>query len=351
MKRAEPQASEGGLAAAPCPAHLFDERGRPKLGVFRGTPVTAAVERWASWLGRLFRQKRWQYTAVAGKDLVAAAAVAHLGYVGLAFVLVWDRRNRRWFESEALTPLALGIRADGPPGESRFTYRGEQGELTMRSSGGERMVQAQFKGNFPSGVEVVQFDWVLPGSAFEPLTCVSELSGGGINVTHKAAGLPVGGVVRLGTEVVTLERGTHVAMLDWSRGFPPRRTAWNWAMAAGRAIGGTPLGLNLCFGYNDAVETENVVWLDGQLHRLGPVRFSIPEGESAAPWTITSAAGDVDLTFEPETGRSADENFILVQSRYRQRIGTFTGRILGPRGVPIDLDGLPGVTEDHRALW
>ncbi|MBI3890397.1 MAG: DUF2804 domain-containing protein [Candidatus Wallbacteria bacterium] len=341
------------LLAPPCPADVIGADGSPKLGVFRGTPQTVRLEAWASPLARLLRQKRWQYVAVVGSDLIAAVAVAHLGYVGLSFVVVWDRRERRWYEAEALSPLALGIRADGPPADAFFGYQGARGEVTMRSAAGERLVSANFRGDFPGGAEAVQLELELksPGHAFEPLTCVSKLRPRGLNVTHKAAGLQVRGELRLGTKVLAIEPDRHTALLDWSRGFPPYRTAWNWAIGAGRAAGGARIGFNLCAGFNDAVETENVLWLDGQLHRLGPVEFDVPSVDSKAPWTIRSRDAAVNLRFEPEATRAADENFLLVRSRYREPVGAFTGYLPGPGGTPIEIDAVPGVAEDHLARW
>ena len=79
------------------------------------------------------------------------------------------------------------------------------------------------------------------------------------------------------------------------------------------------------------------------------VSFTAAPG--AAPWTIRSADGAVDLRFQPHGERAEDVNFLILSSRYRQPFGSFSGRLRDARGREVRIDGVPGVTEEHAALW
>jgi hypothetical protein len=61
---------------------------------------------------------------------------------------------------------------------------------------------------------------------------------------------------------------------------------------------------------------------------------------------VRSENGSVDLTFQPEGHRAQKVDLKLISSRYVQPFGTFSGSLQG-----IAVEGLPGVAEDHAALW
>lgn len=112
------------------------------------------------------------------------------------------------------------------------------------------------------------------------------------------------------------------------------------------------MGLNLARGVHDDPAgqfTENALWVDGAPAALPPVSFGVGAGRT--PWTIRSPDGAVDLTFTPRVERGEDAAWVVVSSRYRQPFGTFSGRLKDARGRSVKVDGLPGVTEHHTAVW
>ncbi len=82
---------------------------------------------------------------------------------------------------------------------------------------------------------------------------------------------------------------------------------------------------------------------------LPQVQFTPAPG--ALQWSVRSADGAVDLRFQPRGERAEDVNYLLLSSRYRQPFGTFSGHLRDARGRAVEVEGLPGVTEDHAALW
>ena len=139
-----------------------------------------------------------------------------------------------------------------------------------------------------------------------------------------------------GTEIKDKLRGIE----DESAGYHPRHTAWRWSAGVGSAADGRDVAWNLVEGVNDPAEhSERAIWVDGEEPREpAPVDF---EGLDAIAFADGSR-----LDFSAEAERSADENKILVKSKYRQPFGTFSGSLDG-----IELaDGI-GVMESHEATW
>jgi hypothetical protein len=140
----------------------------------------------------------------------------------------------------------------------------------------------------------------------------------------------------------------QLAGLDYTHGLLARETAWRWAFACGRQAfrqGTSLIAFNFSEGFL-AGAGENVVWLEGEPRPAGKVTFTFDGDAPLSPWRVRSEDGAVDLVFQPEGLRAQTIDLKLIASRYAQPFGTFSGRLHG-----VEIDGLPGVTEDHAARW
>jgi hypothetical protein len=290
------------------------------------------------------RHKRWLYVGVCAKDFVLGAAVADLGYGANAFAYVgaldgaptrqwktvaapWqvkvDRRAARW--ASGAQELSIVLPEETTPGHLRARLRGGDGP--------------------------VEIDVALRTSAPDTaVTCVAPALAGTAdrwNLTTKDNTLRAKGTARWGGRSYDLD---DAAVIDVTDAYAARRTVWNWASLAGLDDQGRAVGVNLCALHNDSeLARENVAWLDGVPHGLGPVRFTFDRGaRERSTWTIT---GDgVDLRFTPAGARGGDENLVLVVSKFTQPYGRFAGTVRAGAET-VKIDGVAGVVEDHEALW
>lgn len=322
----------------PAPARMSS----PAWGLYRGallqgpdTPrhIVAAL-----------RRKRWLYVGVCAKESVLGAAVADLGFAANAFAYVgpldgrparqwkvvaapWqvrvDRRSAQW--RSGAQELSIALPEGANPGRLRASLRGADGPIDLD----------------------VALTTTAPDAA---VTCVAPARPGAAdrwNLTTKDNTLRAKGTARWGADALDLDAA---AVIDVTDAYPARRTVWNWASLAGSDDRGRAVGVNLCALHNDSeLARENVAWLDGAPHALGPVRFAFDRGaRERAPWTIT---GDgVDLRFTPAGARGGDENLVVVVSKFTQPYGRFSGTVRAGADT-VRLDGVAGVVEDHEALW
>jgi hypothetical protein len=143
-----------------------------------------------------------------------------------------------------------------------------------------------------------------------------------------------------------------VGGLDGTHGYLARHTAWRWAFACGRLPDGSPVGLNLVEGFNEARDdvNENAVWLGGALWPVGRARFRWNHDDPLDRWHVTTTDGAVELTFRPIAVHREDRDLVLVRTRFHQPLGTWEGTLrLG--GHTHQLQGIPGVAEDQNATW
>ncbi|MFE8072667.1 DUF2804 domain-containing protein [Marinobacteraceae bacterium S3BR75-40.1] len=331
---------------------LIDEQGRPQFGWLREpvgrvnymdfdlrSPMDRSQSRWR----RRMAFNQFQFIGIPGQHWTAGVAIVDLKWLSNAFFYVYDHVERRLLEHSLLQPLGWGTQMDNRPDQGLALFRQGRTEVAIRPLAGRRHIRIRH------GKDI---DWDLVVSVPPPeatLRVCSPAGYSGWSYTQKDNGLDVEGAIRWGDrrfEVMPEQR----ASIDWSAGFMRRETAWNWASLSGVADG-LPVGLNLATGVNESGVTENAIWLDGQLHKVGQARFEFNRFDRSSPWVVTSSDGRVDLRFEPEGYRSERTNALLIATNFRQFYGRFYGRLTTGGGETVAVDGLPGFMEDHYARW
>jgi hypothetical protein len=338
------------MAALPvCPDALLDVNGQPRLGAYAGRMKETSLTRlagpgWREGLERLTTEKRWHYVCVATPELFVGGAIVMLGYMANAFVYVFDRREKRMLaEKSMLVPPQL-VEIDDLAAEARAKMRRLRSKMRVEASvKAGRFISELSGGPF---VEI----WLREGAPVAlTAACSLAAEGGGIGMTQKTVCMPADGEVRVGKRVFKIEGA--LAGLDYTHGFLARETRWRWAQASGRLPDGRLLGLNLVEGHNDGEVTENGLWIGDELTQPGHAHFEFDDADPMRPWRITTDDGRVDLRFVPEGKRAEDIDLKLVVSQYVQPMGTFDGIVKDAQGGILEVAGLPGVVERHRARW
>jgi hypothetical protein len=182
--------------------------------------------------------------------------------------------------------------------------------------------------------------------ASRPFTLVAAVPHGGVRSTEKLGGLAATGEVRVSGR--TLALGGGYGGVDATAGTLARETRWRWAFGTGRA-GGEPFAFNLCEGFGVPANDpgENSAFWRGEPYRLPPVNVVI----GATEWRIASADASVDLTFVPLAEHREKRNMGVLRTRFTQVAGAFQGSVPGRDGAPLAIEQVPGVVEDHWAVW
>jgi hypothetical protein len=296
------------------------------------------------------REKRWQYVGIYTEELVIGLAVVHASYIGNLFCYVYDRATGVLWEQERIAPAAAGIRVDRniAKGVVSYTAESERVRIDNDTNAGIRSVDLRLSAEGRDLDMRLEIQDDL--KALRPLQVVTPTAAGDFTFTHKAAGLPVLGSVRLGDRKWELRPETSLCAIDFSFGYPARETRWNWASMAGRSDDGRVVGLNLVDPVFHPEHNENALWIGGEMVKAGAARFEYSKEDSLQPWHISTEDG-VDLRFTPLGKREQDIDYIVLSSRFQQPFGTFEGTLPDGKGGTVTVTGQPGVVEEHFARW
>lgn len=291
------------------------------------------------------RRKRWIYTGVYDPRFVLGVAIVDAGIGANAFAYTGSLDGgplRAWKAVAGPWSAVVGRR------QARWRAVFDTIDATLP----EGVAPGRLRGSIGEGKDAARFDLVLTrtADAVTEMTCVAPAGDdarGRWNLTTKDNTLHAKGFVQWASERFDVDAP---AIVDVTDAYPPRHTVWRWASFAGRDGEGRRVGVNLCEIHNDSERArENVLWLDGAPRALGPVRFDFDAAApGASPWRIT---GDgVDLRFVPSGARFGHEDLVLIKSRFAQPFGRFSGTVRAG-DVTARIEGVPGVVEDHDAVW
>ncbi|MGO1461227.1 MAG: DUF2804 domain-containing protein [Marinobacter sp.] len=330
---------------------LINAKGRIKPGVlsepvddinYLDYDLRTVMDRPRSMLARRWRFNQFQFVSATGPGWVFGMALVDLKLLGSGFFYLFDFASGQLHERSFISPLGLGTRIEPYPehGTASFNKGGVSMRILPFAGGRALSVTA------PGGIRIE----LTLRQDNDPLRLVCPAGYNGWVFTRKSAGLPVEGEIRWGHSIWRCG-GTARGAIDWSCGFMRRETAWNWASLAGQLQDGRSIGLNLANGVNETGMTENALWLDGQCHKLGAVRFRFDRYDVGADWHVTTEDGRVDLHFAPAAARKEKLNAGILASNFRQYVGTYSGTVRDESGAKIAIQGLRGLVEDHFARW
>ncbi len=289
-------------------------------------------------LWRRLHHKRWHYVGLGNEEVFIGVAIVDVGWAVSAFAYLFDRQTRTLradWSQDGLPGLQAHV-GDEPLAGADAWFRGPGARLSLRETGNRLQLQV--------ATRALRVDAELDLAAMAPpLLAVGPIAGGLAHATQKTTALPVRGWAEAAGQRFALDGAW--AAVDASNGLLARDTAWRWASAHRPDV-----GFNLQQGYFGS--HENVLWLDGRPTGLGTAHFDFDATRPLAPWHLHTDDGLLDLVFTPEGARAADKDLGVAASRYVQPVGTFSGSVrAGPQALARRVDGLLGVTEDHRSRW
>ncbi|MCG9697380.1 DUF2804 domain-containing protein [Shewanella sp. Isolate11] len=333
------------------PESLILPSGQVQFGHFDGPVQTlglahfqyqTVMDKPAGSLARHFDFKQFQFISIVTPRFVVGLAIADIRYLGSGFCYLFDIKANRLIETSWLRPLGLGYQLSASPfsGRAKIGTRSNRIEFNLL----EGVWQLEIKtAQITASLELVPMPLSLPMAMCNPTGY------NGWTYTQKHNGLKPKGTLTINHEPQPLNQA--LAGYDFSAGYMRRETSWRWG-SINSFIGDKVLGLNLAAGVNETGCNENVLWIDGARHLLGPVQFEFSRREGAnASWRIYSQDGRVELDFHPRNCRKEQRNLWLLKSNFKQYLGYFDGVLVDNDGVSHQLHQVLGLCEDHFARW
>ena len=302
------------------------------------------------------RIKEWDYYLITDGHVGLALTIADNGYMGLDSVSFLDF-DEGWEQTKSpmrLFPMGkTGLPESSADGASEIA-RGGYAMAFYHEDGARRLS--------------FHMDRFLDGDAIEGIVTLSAApeesmviatpfdKPGHFYYNQKINCMRAEGWITLGKRRIELTPDRFFGVLDWGRGVWTYHNTWYWGSASGE-LDGVPFGWNIGYGFgNTAAASENVLFYDGRIHKLGTVEFHIPKDEKGRNaylnvWNFTRDDNRFYMDFTPVLDRSALTSAIIIKSDQHQVFGRFTGRVTLDDGTVLPVRDFFGFAEKVENKW
>ena len=302
------------------------------------------------------RIKEWDYYLITDGHVGLALTIADNGYMGLDSVSFLDF-DEGWEQTKSpmrLFPMGkTGLPESSADGASEIA-RGGYAMAFYHEDGARRL--SFHMDRFLDG-DAIEGIVTLSGAPEESMVIATPFDKPGhFYYNQKINCMRAEGWITLGKRRIELTPDRFFGVLDWGRGVWTYHNTWYWGSASGE-LDGVPFGWNIGYGFgNTAAASENVLFYDGRIHKLGTVEFHIPKDEKGRNaylnvWNFTSDDNRFYMDFTPVLDRSALTSALIVQSNQHQVFGRFTGRVTLDDGTVLPVRDFFGFAEKVENRW
>ena len=302
------------------------------------------------------RIKEWDYYLITDGHVGLALTIADNGYMGLDSVSFLDF-DEGWEQTKSpmrLFPMGkTGLPESSADGTSEIA-RGGYAMAFYHEDGARRL--SFHMDRFLDG-DAIEGIVTLSGAPEESMVIATPFDKPGhFYYNQKINCMRAEGWITLGKRRIELTPDRFFGVLDWGRGVWTYHNTWYWGSASGE-LDGVPFGWNIGYGFgNTAAASENVLFYDGRIHKLGTVEFHIPKDEKGRNaylnvWNFTSDDNRFYMNFTPVLDRSAFMSAGIVLSDQHQVFGRFTGRITLDDGTVLPVRDFFGFAEKVENKW
>ena len=302
------------------------------------------------------RIKEWDYYLITDGHVGLALTIADNGYMGLDSVsfLDFDEGWERTKSPMRLFPMGkTGLPESSTDGASEIA-RGGYAMAFYHEDGARRL--SFHMDRFLDG-DAIEGIVTLSGAPEESMVIATPFDKPGhFYYNQKINCMRAEGWITLGKRRIELTPDRFFGVLDWGRGVWTYHNTWYWGSASGE-LDGVPFGWNIGYGFgNTAAASENVLFYDGRIHKLGTVEFHIPKDEKGRNaylnvWNFTSDDNRFYMDFTPVLDRSALTSAIIIKSDQHQVFGRFTGRVTLDDGTVLPVRDFFGFAEKVENKW
>ncbi|MDD6246531.1 MAG: DUF2804 domain-containing protein [Firmicutes bacterium] len=302
------------------------------------------------------RIKEWDYYLITDGHVGLALTIADNGYMGLDSVSFLDF-DEGWEQTKSpmrLFPMGkTGLPESSADGTSEIA-RGGYAMAFYHEDGARRL--SFHMDRFLDG-DALEGIVTLSGAPEESMVIATPFDKPGhFYYNQKINCMRAEGWITLGKRRIELTPDRFFGVLDWGRGVWTYHNTWYWGSASGE-LDGVPFGWNIGYGFgNTAAASENVLFYDGRIHKLGTVEFHIPKDEKGRNaylnvWNFTSDDNRFYMDFTPVLDRSALTSAIIIKSDQHQVFGRFTGRVTLDDGTVLPVRDFFGFAEKVENKW
>jgi len=299
------------------------------FGLYSRPVADISTTHWQSL--RRGKRKTWMYAGAFSSRYYVGFAIADAGIVATAFAYIFDAQTGMFVEEKTTVPFGFSSAFDP---DLKTTWNLKKFSITHE---GDKLICTYHGKRLQLKMTVVE-----NGKGSSTIAPAGDRP---FHYTYKNLLLLT--QVEATVDGQDIKFDGNIGGIDFSKGYPPRHTFWNWASMNAVTESSLEFGVNLVADFNNSI--ENALWVNGEVSQLSQATFSYGRPAEKSNWQVATLDGTLSMEFKPLGMRGEDINAGFMMSRFKQPFGVFTGT--------VRLDGQNhkftgyGVVEEHFAKW
>lgn len=326
------------------PGPVLDQKGMPVAGY--STKSILTYERRAI-KAPPWRIKEWDFYQVTDDRMCLQFTIGHASYAGQVGIMLFDFRNgKKLAEKGTFLVLPFGslhMPADGET-DHVLGYGKKAKEIRFEADGSHRHLYCRWE-DFEADILLTRQNEnsIVINTPFEE-------SPRAFYYNQKINCMKAEGFVRYQGRRYSFMQDQSFGLLDWGRGVWPFHNEWYWSNGTGY-VEDKIFGFNLGCGFgNTASATENILFYDHSVHKLGDVIFDRSE-DYMKPWHLYDKDGRLDLILTPLYDRTTRTKLLWVDNCCHQMFGEFNGWAVLEDGTKLKIERLVSFAEHAVNNW
>lgn len=288
-----------------------------------------------------YRLKEWDYYLVLNKDFAIALTISDDGYIGLQSASFIDF-NTPWEHTKSiLNPFPMGkfnLPSTSKTGDTIYHDKNLKMEFLVESDC--RKLFCEYKNFYEQ--ETLSCDITLLQPSMDTMVIATpwKEKKTAFYYNQKINCMRASGTVNFKGATYTFDPATDFGTLDWGRGVWTYDNRWYWS-SGNCLLNNKPFGFNIGYGFGDTTATtENILFYDGNCHKLDDVTFHIPIDDYMKPWSFSSSDNRFEMDFIPIIDRFAKTSAIIIETDQHQVFGRMNGKVILDDGEVLEIHDL-----------
>ena len=256
------------------------------------------------------RIKEWDYYLIYNEDYAVALTLDDNSYMSMQSVSVIDFKRQKEQTTSPIQPFSLGkINLPSSSKEGDVEYHSKQVDMIYKHIPNGRILECRMD-NFYQDKTFKCYLKLIDEPQDSMVIATPFEKEKHFYYNQKIVGFKVEGYFSIDDFKYDFTSDKTRAILDWGRGVWTYKNVWYWGAGCG-VVDGHEVGFNIGYGFGDtSAASENVIFYDGQLHKLEDITFNIPKNQNneflyTEPWTFTSSDQRFEMNFTPIIDRAS----------------------------------------------
>ncbi len=298
-----------------------------------------------------YRLKEWDNYVVNHPDYNFSVTIADVGYMGLITFEVMDYKEQKVYAGglqKFFTKGTWSLPTSSEQGDIEF--HNEMFDLNIKKLPDKREISFDFPTFAEKGLKGKLVLYQDPSK--DSIVKVNRYKKKKLfYYSDKVIWMPAEGTVYFGDKPYKFTPKNCYCRLDWGRGVWPYKINWYWGGASGKTTDGHEIWFSHGHSYEDpALHDKNMVGYVGRGHKLGPIKFHVPE-DPMDPWQFTSEDGRFEMTLKPIFHHLSGMNFVIFTSKSVIAYGYYSGYVILDDGTKVQVENVLGHAEAIRWRW